>query len=250
MSSLLTTASSWNSGDVPPKKRVPSMKKIFQQKFSDTKDKIEGFSGSSFGSSSGSSIDESELSNIPTNSLQSTLIKQTGNKQIVHSIIDKMTTLSENNAGSNLPDFKPMQESFESEMPNAPIVINGGVGGDIGVSHSSSSSSSVSPQSTIYAPSYNLGGNYASYQNAYNQRIPTPTNVNISAGVREYGSSVNGGLSNEKLMERVNYMIRLLEEQKMEKTNYVMEEFIMYTFLGVFMVYVCDSFASYGKYTR
>ena len=237
MSSLLTTASSWNNGDVPPKKRIPTMKKIFQQKFSDVKDKIEGFSGSSFGSPSGSSIDESELSNIPTNSLQSTLIKQTGNKQIVHSIIDKMTTLSENNAGSNLPDFKPIQESFESEMPNHSISINDSV------------SSSVSPQSTIYAPSYNLGGNYASYQNAYNQRIPTPTNMNIS-GVREYGLSVNDGLSNEKLMERVNYMIRLLEEQKMEKTNYVMEEFIMYTFLGVFMVYVCDSFATYGKYTR
>jgi hypothetical protein len=36
----------------------------------------------------------------------------------------------------------------------------------------------------------------------------------------------------------------------MEKTNYVMEEFVMYTFLGVFMIYVCDSFTCAGKYIR
>ena len=51
-------------------------------------------------------------------------------------------------------------------------------------------------------------------------------------------------------MESIKYMIHLLEEQQLEKTNYVMEEFIMYSFLGVFMIYVCDSFSSAGKYIR
>jgi hypothetical protein len=53
-----------------------------------------------------------------------------------------------------------------------------------------------------------------------------------------------------KLMEKINYMIHLLEEQQNEKTNNITEEFILYTFLGVFIIFVVDSFARSGKYTR
>jgi len=52
------------------------------------------------------------------------------------------------------------------------------------------------------------------------------------------------------LMERVQYMIHLLEAQKMERTDHVMEEFLLYTLLGVFIIYLCDSFSRVGKYTR
>jgi hypothetical protein len=45
-------------------------------------------------------------------------------------------------------------------------------------------------------------------------------------------------------------MIHLLEEQQNEKTNNITEEFILYTFLGVFIIFVVDSFARSGKYTR
>ena len=55
---------------------------------------------------------------------------------------------------------------------------------------------------------------------------------------------------NNKLMERVNYMIHLLEAQQHEKTDNITEEFILYTFLGVFVIFVVDSFAKTGKYTR
>ena len=59
----------------------------------------------------------------------------------------------------------------------------------------------------------------------------------------------NGG-SGGKLMERINYMIHLLEAQQYEKTDNITEEFILYTFLGVFVIFVVDSFAKTGKYTR
>ena len=52
------------------------------------------------------------------------------------------------------------------------------------------------------------------------------------------------------LMERVQYMIHLLEAQKMERTDHVMEEFLLYTLLGVFIIYLCDSFSRVGKYQR
>ena len=52
------------------------------------------------------------------------------------------------------------------------------------------------------------------------------------------------------LMQKLNYMISLLEEQEDERTNNVMEEVILYSFLGIFIIFVADSFAKIGKYVR
>jgi hypothetical protein len=60
----------------------------------------------------------------------------------------------------------------------------------------------------------------------------------------------NLSLNDSKLMEKINYMIHMLEAQQAEKTSNITEEFILYTFLGVFIIYVVDSFARSGKYTR
>ena len=54
----------------------------------------------------------------------------------------------------------------------------------------------------------------------------------------------------DQLLEKLNYMIHLLEEQKDEKTGHVMEEVILYSFLGVFIIFIVDSFSRGGKYTR
>jgi hypothetical protein len=56
--------------------------------------------------------------------------------------------------------------------------------------------------------------------------------------------------NNDKLMERINYMIHLLEAQQHEKTDNITEEFLLYTFLGVFVIFVVDSFAKTGTYKR
>jgi len=58
------------------------------------------------------------------------------------------------------------------------------------------------------------------------------------------------GFTDNKIMEKINYMIHMLEEQQNEKTNNVTEEFLLYTFLGVFIIFIVDSFARAGKYTR
>ena len=42
----------------------------------------------------------------------------------------------------------------------------------------------------------------------------------------------------------------MIEEQKDEKTGHVTEELVLYSFLGVFVIYVVDSFARVGKYVR
>ena len=64
-------------------------------------------------------------------------------------------------------------------------------------------------------------------------------------------SQGSGGSGNkDQLLEKLNYMIHLLEEQKDEKTGHIMEELILYSFLGVFMIFIVDSFARAGKYVR
>ena len=52
------------------------------------------------------------------------------------------------------------------------------------------------------------------------------------------------------LLDKLNYMIFLLEEQRDEKTGQITEELILYVFLGVFIIYVLDSFVRAGKYVR
>ena len=54
----------------------------------------------------------------------------------------------------------------------------------------------------------------------------------------------------DELMRKLNYLIHLMEEDKDEPTKNVTEELILYMFLGVFVIFVVDSFARAGKYTR
>ena len=51
----------------------------------------------------------------------------------------------------------------------------------------------------------------------------------------------------DELLEKLNYMIHLLEEQQDDKTGHVTEEIILYSFLGVFMIFIVDSFARAGN---
>ena len=53
-----------------------------------------------------------------------------------------------------------------------------------------------------------------------------------------------------ELLEKLNYMIHLLEEQQEDKTSNVAEELVLYLFLGIFVIFVVDSFARAGKYKR
>lgn len=54
----------------------------------------------------------------------------------------------------------------------------------------------------------------------------------------------------DPLMQKLNYMITLLENQQDEKTNNTTEEIILYSFLGIFIIFIVDSFARVGKYVR
>jgi hypothetical protein len=56
--------------------------------------------------------------------------------------------------------------------------------------------------------------------------------------------------SSDVLIQKLNYMINLLEEQQDERTNNVTEEVVLYSFLGIFIIFIADTFVRAGKYVR
>lgn len=104
----------------------------------------------------------------------------------------------------------------------------------------------------------NIQANYGDSRSAteyYKKMIPNyKDNAGLGLGhIRNSGSSTGATYDNvaqDVLLQKLNYMIHLLEEQQDEKTNNVTEEVILYSFLGIFIIFVCDSFARVGKYVR
>ena len=98
---------------------------------------------------------------------------------------------------------------------------------------------------TLQKAPYNNTPGY--FENANENGFQTQAYSNMS---NSYSGSSNSSSSQEALMQKLNYMIHLLEEQQDEKTNHVTEEVILYSFLGIFIIYIVDSFARVGKYVR
>ena len=79
-------------------------------------------------------------------------------------------------------------------------------------------------------------------------------NLEDGSYAKQYYSQYVGQKSNNRssgeLVEKLNYMIHLLEEQKDEKIGNISEEIILYAFLGIFIIFIVDSFVRVGKYVR
>lgn len=228
--SLLYSASPWTN-DENVKKRIPSMKKPVVNEISPA--------------------NEPSSKQTPLTMEEATAIQDDRSSR-VNDMINKITAISAENDGAHLGDFKPLDppqlnqrkslpenagkpmepQSLLPENPlqqKIPAINRPGSNGNYG------------------ANDMNLG-NLSNYQQSYAAQTmfakpPQPYYA-------KYGTGGGTGNSDDKLMERINYMIHLLEQQQQEKTANVTEEFLLYTFLGVFVIYVVDSFSRTGKYTR
>jgi hypothetical protein len=86
------------------------------------------------------------------------------------------------------------------------------------------------------------------YKNSKNfKNLKNPANKPYYTGQQQTYSNPP---SEDVVMQKLNYMINLLEEQQDVKTNNVTEEVVLYSFLGIFIIFVVDSFARAGKYVR
>jgi hypothetical protein len=157
----------------------------------------------------------------------------------INNIINKITSISIDNDGNKLANFKPL--SNPNITINKPDQSSRNIGDEL-----------ISPEvvlkDTLMRNNNSRGNftangsdntNYGNYSNSYNG----------SALQQQQQQPTNNQMDN-RLLEKINYMIKLLEEQKKEKTSNITEEFILYTFLGVFMIFIVDSFSRSGKYVR
>jgi len=56
--------------------------------------------------------------------------------------------------------------------------------------------------------------------------------------------------TNQELLNKMNKILEMFEDQKEIKTGQKNEEIVLYCFLGVFIIYIMDSFVNIGRYSR
>lgn len=107
------------------------------------------------------------------------------------------------------------------------------------------------PVQPVHSTSMGIGTqNGPKYAEAF-QNLPSLASEDYyKQFVPYYDRAGNGTISNDELTQKLDYMIHLLEEAQDFKTGHVTEEVILYSFLGVFIIFVLDSFARAGKYVR
>ena len=213
--SLLSTASPWTSNEECNKKRVSTMRKTVKIRphSQETDQNIESFE---------SLQNDNEVRN-----------------DRVNYILNEMTNVSPDNDGQGLVDFKPppMPEiNLKKDLPSESRLA------DEPIDQLNNSLQIPIPMIHKVSNPYSSNSHHLSnYQTVYEHGMPNYRTNQVSNMSNE---------SSSKLMDKINYMIHLLEGQENEKTTNVTEEFILYTFLGVFMIYVVDSFSRGGRYVR
>jgi hypothetical protein len=228
--SLLNTASPWTS-DESTKKRQSTMRKTF--KIKSQEDHVKGVDMDIKIESPGeyvSTDEQYQISNSAPQSIDQTQKIQQDRDTRVNDLLNKITNVDDSN--NKLGSFQPLlpnpnlNSKKEDTIVNSPPVLNTMNRNKLGNYTANDTPVSV----------------YSNYQASYGN----PTLFKKDTGTSDPIPTVR----DNKLMEKINYMIQLLEEQQHEKTNNITEEFILYTFLGVFIIFVVDSFSRAGKYTR
>lgn len=256
--SLITSASVWTNDttDDIPKKRIPSLRKTMK-KIPETSERPDEYPK------------ERIYMEHQSNSIEDVQATQETRNNRVEQLINEMAVTGDENDGNKLANFQPLSHPTIQKKtdPTEDPVVKGKGQDDPLQSHDNllqippPTIRHQSGGSNYTANDPNLGNSntpyttspYGNYQNVYRHPVPVtkhasqrPLTVSDYYGQMGLGK----GALDDKLMEKINYMIHLLEQQHNEKTSNVTEEFILYCFLGVFIIFVVDAFARAGKYTR
>lgn len=198
---------------------------------------------------------EIEKKRVARNKTQKRYPKETINSDKVNSVLDEIHNTVAEDEEPGLGDFKP-----------PPMPESSGVGKTIATENMQNmisaqnifrvSGKAPEPINNDYGKDLDLNnfkmnyGDNKSIEDYYNTMLPgykNPVNKQYYNG----GASIAMNESNpDVLLQKLNYMIHLLEEKQDEKTNNVTEEVVLYSFLGIFIIFVVDSFARVGKYVR
>lgn len=232
MSSLITSASTWISNETP-KKRISTMRKTMKKRSNETEQ-----------------MDEPDYSKLKMNNIEELQNISDERSQRVNDLLNQMTNAENNDNDDKFGDFVPISpptlqskkdiQSIEHSKEYNPSVSTY-------LEASTSRKYKANNENVDYGANDNGNDKLSNYNKSYEASAIKPYYANMGIS-----TSNNNGKSgnNDKLMERINYMIHLLEAQQHEKTDNITEEFLLYTFLGVFVIFVVDSFAKTGTYKR
>ena len=186
--------------------------------------------------------------------------KDKGYSEKVNSILQSIHNLPDNEGG-DLGDFQPIPPPMSAGVEQTRLrdsIQPTNFQQEKSMFSSNPSTSQHSMPANISMADIDMQKRFIpNYESMYkDQKMQNPNNVPYysnatPSGFQSYMNTYsNGSSNNDLLMEKLNYMIHLLEEQQDERTNNVTEEVILYCFLGVFIIFIVDSFARVGKYTR
>ena len=239
MTSLLASAAPWNDNNDKNKKRSSTMRKTQKKKHLDNDDDEMESSIPSCGSDlRPTSFDEDQKT-------------QEDRQDRVSKMISNMSSLEEND-GSNLENFTPLEPPELQKLHDQEHSPYGRIG-DEELSSLPNQLQLQPPkfrkETSNYGPSQqDLGVSnnpYSNYRRIYEpSQLRVPDNYYSKMGLGSQPTMDN------KLLEKINYMIYMLEQQQNEKTSNITEEFILYLFLGVFIIFIVDAFSRTGKYVR
>jgi len=189
------------------------------------------------------------------NKTQKNFLKESFDKKKVNDVLEKIHNLNQDD------------EDDEDNFNPPPKPESSGVSKTIANENMSNMSNNMNQQmfrtlGRSPQPNYNDTNlemnNYTNYGDKktideyYQQMIPgyNPTKNPVNKQYYNMNNSVVDVKGDDLLIKKLNYMISLLEDQQDERTNTVTEEVVLYSFLGIFIIFVIDSFVKVGKYTR
>ena len=230
--SLLTCASPWDSNDIA-KKRIPTMRKT-QKKLPSLEINTE----------------ELEEEDRPSSFEEDKSFNEDQNDRVTK-LIDNMSSVLEENDGNKLANFNPIdlpEIQKKTDLESSAYGRNGDEPLGPIPNHLQQQAPTIQQITSNFGPSEQDLGIYKENKPYSNyQRVYEPTRVKVPM---QYNELQTQPVIDNKLLEKINYMIYMLEQQQNEKTSNITEEFILYTFLGVFIIFIVDSFARSGKYIR
>ena len=268
--SLLLNASPWTSTSDISKKRIPTIKKSFKTPFLENNLNKETEETSQYINKQpsqnhkntqdieGYSLYENNTSQYnntlaePTTIDQHLMVQETKNNKI-NQILENMSV---QNAGDSLYNYNsPTTDELNSVnetdniTPAVPIfqrnneIIGNGIVGTTGINTSITMRGRGGGIPSNYE--FNTPDNLVNYSKAY--EIPNESRPYYT---QKMGISNTNDSFEEKILDKIQYLTHLMEEIQSEKTANITEEFVLYTMLGVFVIYVVDAFSKSGKYIR
>lgn len=212
--SLIMTSSSWVSGE-PPKKRIPTIRKTIKKT-----------------SPTSEPEDYDSTETMYNDMMIDDEVQNTRNTK-VNDLLEKMTSLKTNDDGDYLENFTPL--SYPEQDQDQEVKVE----------------NSILPNDYTMKRRHVTNSNFAAdkppnIHSDFNRIY----DVTTSKPFYTTGTGLGKDSKNDKITDRLGYIVHLLEQQQNEKTDNVLEECVLYVLLGTFVIFVVDSFSRGGKYIR